>query len=84
VKVEFSELARTSIAKIFDEDRRRTCYAHLSYYLREKHDLHSWECDAFPDLQLRIYPFGMRRVLYEIRPESILVWSFLPAALDAE
>jgi hypothetical protein len=84
VRVEFSELANASINKIFDADRRMTCYASLTFYLRAKRELHSHRCPAFTDLDLYIYPFGDWRVLYEVEADRIFVWSFLQAAGDDE
>ena len=77
MRVEFSEPAEASLRRLFDEERRMSCRASVSFYLREKHEEHSWRCPAFPDRDMFIFPLGPKwRVLYERRTDRIVVWSF--------
>ena len=54
----------------------------MAFYLRKHHDSHSEICEAFGDKQMYLYIFGLRwRVLYEVTPTRVLVWSFVPRLL---
>lgn len=82
-KVEFSELANRGIQKEFPERfRQESCRSSMAFYLRKHHDSHSEICEAFGDKQMYLYIFGLRwRVLYEVTPTRVLVWSFVPRLL---
>lgn len=78
MQVRYTEFADAGIRRALpDESRQRTCYAHLAFFLRRDHGVHSYSCAAFQDRQLFVYFFGQQwRVLYEVTDNSILVWSF--------
>lgn len=76
LEVEFSEISLAGINRLMpDPDRREWMKASLKYYLRRDGEIDSFDCHAFPDRKLYIYPFGGRfRVLYEI-DDHVFIWS---------
>lgn len=83
MRVEYSDLALAGIRRhISDPGRQMSCFASLLFYLGNDARANSVICPAFPDIQLYIYPFMTFRVLYQVKDDIVLVWSFLEAIPD--
>jgi hypothetical protein len=84
VNVSFSELAEAGMRTWVKPESLGTSRTHLAFYLRRGHADTSIPLLAFEDVSLFVYRFGPYRVIYEVKPSGILVWSFTVAdALDA-
>jgi hypothetical protein len=77
--VEFSDFALAGLARVTeDESKRESLKAALKFYLRRDAQDEGWPCPAFEDRELYLYKFWRCRVLYEVLPSCVWIWSVSP------
>ena len=79
MKVEFSKLALTGLARVYpDSEKRESIRLAITFFLRAYDaERKATPLPAFPDKQIYLYPLDRCRIIYELvrDPRSIAVWS---------
>ena len=79
--VEFSETALVGLARVVeDEDQRESLKAAIKFYLRRDAEFEGRPCPAFDDRDLFLFGFWHCRILYEVLPQCVFVWSVVLAS----
>lgn len=76
MRLQFAEIAEASLRRLLSEGQLPTARIHLAFYLRRDHGLTSLRLSEFKEAAVYLYRFGDYRVVYEVRPQLTIVWSF--------
>jgi mRNA-degrading endonuclease RelE of RelBE toxin-antitoxin system len=79
MRVQFAEIAEASLRRLLRDDQLPTARTHLAFYLRRDHELTSLRLQQFEEVDVHLYRFGGYRVVYEVRTDLTIVWSFTRA-----